>query len=118
MGYVSMQALARNLCRKKAYDIVEATIRYLRNGGRCDLLEGDRSRVNEAYVKLEKLRNTYLTRAEHESHKQTIKRAVQEAIANKRGHCIVPNVVTIHEYSARCRAWGLGPVNRPRTMPR
>jgi hypothetical protein len=109
----------RSRCLWKADEIVEATARYVRNGGCEELARGDLSTIDEALSKLQKLRNTALTRSEHEAYERAIWRAVNAARrVQKSPRCLQPNVMTIREADAIKRRWGIGPVNRPRILPR
>jgi hypothetical protein len=115
MRHVSL----RSRCLWKADEIVDATVRYVRNGGHEELAKGDFSVIDQAVYKLQKLRNTALTRSEHEAYERAIWRAVNASRPGKiPSRSLQPNVMTIPEADAIKRRWGIGPVNRPRLLPR
>lgn len=119
MRRITRKALAHSRCLWRADKIVDGLARFLRNGGYQELKRGDNSSVNNALSQLRTLRQTHLTRAEYEDYRHNVWRMVANAAATEKSPRMRPcsNVCTIREYDARRRAWGLGHVNRPRTLP-
>jgi hypothetical protein len=120
MRRISVNALYRTRCLRKADEIVDRTARYIRSGGYTDLRRGDFSHLQDAFTRLERLRNTHLSMREYEKCIREIRAAVEE-VCTPQKQCLresAINCLALPEAEAVKRRWGLGPVNRPRMSPR
>jgi hypothetical protein len=84
MARISGRAATRSRCLWKADQVIISVKVYLRNGGYQDLKKGNFSKIEDAFHKLKTLRATALTKAEHESFRHRIRRAVEVEVQKEK----------------------------------
>jgi hypothetical protein len=96
---ISGRAVTHSRCLLKADQIIISVEVYLRNGGYQDLMKGNFSKIEDAFHKLKILRATALTKAEHETFRTRLRRAVEAAAQkqNSRLRRDNPNLVSSKE---------------------